>query len=87
MVAHERTTLVTLALLIPSGAAADPPGCAGLAGLTADLLDEGTRTRDAIELDEALGRLGGYLSVDVSSDATVLWVSALARHARARWRC
>ena len=83
MVAHERTTLVTLALLIPSGAAADPPGCEGLAGLTADLLDEGTRTRDAIELDEALGRLGGYLSVDVSSDATVLWVSALARHARA----
>lgn len=83
MVPHERTSLVTLALLIPSGAAADPPGCEGLAGLTADLLDEGTRTRDAFELDEALGRLGGHLGVDVSSDATVLWVSALARHARA----
>ena len=82
MVPHRRTELVTLALLIPSGSAADPSGCGGLAGLTADLLDDGTRVRNGMELHEALGRLGARFGFDVSSDATVLSVSALARHAR-----
>ncbi len=81
-VPHRRTELITLALLIPAGSATDPPGCDGLAGFTADLLDDGTRARDGIELHEALGRLGARLGADVSSDATVLSVSALARHAR-----
>lgn len=81
-VPHGRTELVTLALLIPAGSAADPPGCAGLAGFTADLLDDGTRTRNGIELHEELGRLGARFGADVSSDATVLSASALARHAR-----
>lgn len=80
-VPHRRTELVTLALLIPAGAAADPAGCAGLAGFTADLLDDGTRARNGIELHEALGRLGARFGGDVSSDATVLSVSALPRHA------
>ena len=81
-VPHGRTELVTLALLIPAGSAADPSGCAGLAGFTADLLDDGTRTRNGIELHEELGRLGARFGADVSSDATVLSASALARHAR-----
>ena len=79
---HRYTELVTLALLIPAGSATDPSGGAGLAGFTGDLLDDGTRTRDGIELHEALGRLGARFVVNVSSDATVLLVSALARHAR-----
>ncbi|MYJ04261.1 MAG: insulinase family protein, partial [Acidobacteria bacterium] len=79
---HSRTELVTLALLIPAGSAADPSGRAGLAGFTADLLDDGTRARDGIQLHEELGRLGARFGADVSSDATVLSASALARHAR-----
>ena len=78
---HRETELVVLALLVPSGSAADPPGREGLAAFTADLLDEGTRRRSGIELHDALGRIGARLGVDVSSDATVLSVSALARHA------
>ena len=79
---HRYTELVTLALLIPAGSATDPSGGAGLAGFTGDLLDDGTRTRDGIELHRAFGRLGARFAVNVSSDATVLVVSALARHAR-----
>lgn len=78
---HRETELVVLALLVPSGSAADPPGREGLAAFTADLLDEGTRRRSGIDLHDALGRIGGRLGVDVSSDATVLSVSALARRA------
>ena len=79
---HRDPALVSLALLVQSGAAADPPGGEGLAGFTADLLDDGTRARSGIQLHEALGRIGGRLATDVTSDATVLSISALARHAR-----
>ena len=76
------TELVSLALLVPSGSAADPPGCEGLAAFTADLLDDGTRRRTGIDLADELGRIGGRLGTDVTSDATVLSITALARHAR-----
>ncbi len=78
---HRETELVVLALLVPSGSAADPPGREGLAAFTAALLDEGTRRRPGLDLHDELGRIGGRLGVDVTSDATVLSVTALARHA------
>ena len=81
-VAHPEAELVSLVLLVPSGSGADPPGCEGLAAFTADLLDEGTRQRTGIDLHEELGRIGGRLGTDVTSDATVLSITALARHAR-----
>ena len=79
---HHETDLIGFALLVPSGSAADPPGRQGLAAFTADLLDDGTRRRSGIELHDELGRIGGRLGTDVTSDATVLSVTALARHAR-----
>lgn len=80
---HREPDLVSLVLLVPSGSAADPPGREGLAAFTADLLDDGTRRRSGIGLHDELGRIGGRLGTDVTSDATVLSVTALARHARA----
>ena len=79
---HRETELASLVLLVPSGSGADPPGCEGLAAFTADLLDEGTRRRTGIDLHDELGRIGGRLGTDVTSDATVLSITALARHAR-----
>ncbi len=79
---HREADLVSLVLLLPAGSAADPPGCDGLAAFTADLLDDGTRRRSGGDLHDALGRIGGRLGTDVTSDATVLSITALARHAR-----
>ena len=79
---HRGTALVSLLVLIPRGSAADPPGREGLAGLTADLLDDGSAGRSGIELHEALDRIGGHLGTEVTSDATILSITALARHAR-----
>lgn len=79
---HRDQALVSVALLLPAGSAADPPGAEGLAGFTAALLDEGTRSRPGMRLHEALGRIGGRLAADVTSDATILSVSALSRYAR-----
>lgn len=80
---HHETDLITLLLLVPSGSAADPQDRGGLAAFTADLLDDGTRRRSGIDLHDEIGRIGGRLGTDVTSDATVLSITALARHARA----
>ena len=74
--------LVTVLLLLRHGSAADPPGRAGLAALTGDLLDEGSRERDGVELHQALQRIGGALATEVTSDGTLVSVTALARFAR-----
>lgn len=51
------TPLVSLGIIFPNGSASDPPGKAGLTGLTADMLDEGAGDRSALELGEDLQRL------------------------------
>ncbi|MCY4660660.1 MAG: pitrilysin family protein [Acidobacteria bacterium] len=77
-----RSELVTVLLLLRHGSAADPPGREGLAALTGDLLDEGSRERSGIELHRALQRIGGALATEVTSDGTLVSVTALARFAR-----
>ncbi len=78
--AHHRAPVLTLRLLVPVGSSDDPPGQAGLAGLTGDLLDDGTRNLDDVELHESLMRIGGHLAIAVSSDATVVSLTTLPRH-------
>ena len=53
--------LVEVGVLLPVGAAHDPEGSAGLAGLVAEMLDEGAGTRSATEFSDALDLLGASL--------------------------
>ena len=68
-------------LLVRHGSAADPAGQEGLAALTADMLDEGSGNRSAIELHEALAGIGARLDIDLGSDAALVSVTALSRFA------
>ena len=77
-----RAELVTVLLLLRHGSAADPPDRAGLAALTGDLLDEGSRERTGIELHEAAQRIGGAVATQVTSDGTLVSLTVLARFAR-----
>ena len=79
---HQRAPVLALQLLLPAGAAADPPHAPGLAALTADLFDEGSAGLSDVELHRALMRIGGRLSTDVGSDATIVGLTTLSRHAR-----
>jgi zinc protease len=76
---HEQVPLVSLLLLLRCGAAADPPSAHGLAAVTADMLDEGSGDRSAIEVHQAIARLGAQFDTDIGSDATVVSVSVLSR--------
>src|ERR1700688_1763690 len=80
-VRHPSIPVVTLMLLVRRGAADDPPYKEGLAAITLDMLDEGSGGRSAIEMHEALARLGAQLDSDVGSDATLLTVTSLGRFA------
>jgi len=78
-VRHTQVPLVAFMLLVRRGAASDPAGKDGLAAVTADMLDEGSGERSAIEIHEALARLGAQFDTDIGSDATVASVSVLSR--------
>ena len=64
-------------LLVDAGYAADQFAAAGVAGLALDMMDEGTSTRSALEISEALENLGANLSTGSSLDSSTVSLSAL----------
>jgi predicted Zn-dependent peptidase len=61
---------VHLELVVRSGAGADPQGRFGLATLTADMLDEGAGSKNALEIADAVDYLGADLSTTAGIDAS-----------------
>ncbi len=72
--------IVEVRLAIPVGTADDPAGKSGLAGLTASLLDKGTKAKADTDLAEELEALGVTLGVGPTTDATRIGFSVLARN-------
>ena len=73
--------LIAFVLLVRRGASADPPDRDGLAALTADMLDEGSGSRSAIEVHEELARIGAQFDTDIGSDALSISATVLSRFA------
>jgi predicted Zn-dependent peptidase len=78
---HATVPVISFVFLLRNGSASDPPGQEGLAALTADMLDEGSGGRSAIEIHEALARIGAQLDTSIGPDAVVVAVTALSRFA------
>jgi zinc protease len=76
-ISHRNVPVASVVLLVPCGTSADPPHLPGLAAFTADLLDEGSGGRSAIEVSDALARYGVDLDVDVGPDAVVVALTTL----------
>lgn len=62
--------IVEILALIKAGSAQDPPEKAGVANLTASLLDEGTTSRTSKQLAEQIDFVGGSLETKASEDFT-----------------
>ena len=71
------TGLVELQLVLDSGFAADPPGRAGTTNLAMAMLDEGTTSRNALQISEELSLLGAQLGTGASLDNASVQLSAL----------
>ena len=80
---NHNAPLVSMRALVRSGADHDNAELAGLASLTAELLDEGAGTRDAIRLAEDIGLLGGSLGTGADWDASYISVDVLSRNTEA----
>src|SRR5262245_3188603 len=65
-----KVPVVHVSLVVKSGAGADPKGKYGLANLTADMLDEGAGSRNALQIADAIDYLGATLSTESSFDAS-----------------
>ncbi len=72
--------LMSVVATVPAGSWYDPPAAEGLASMTADMLDEGTAGLSAIEIQEALARLGAEIETDAGHDAVTITLTLLQRH-------
>ena len=80
-VEHPGVPVVTFVIEIDGGLGADPAGHEGLASLTADMTDEGTGALSAIDVSDALARIGAEYDVEVGAHATMFTLTTLARFA------
>ena len=71
---------VNVSLATRAGAVSDPAGKAGVANLTLITIDMGTKTRKALEIEQALGDLGTTLGGSLGRESTRLSIDVLARN-------
>src|SRR5262245_53063895 len=69
-VLHHEQPAVTMRLLVRAGSASDPKDKLGLARLTASLLDQGTATKSAQEMNDAIDFIGGAMGASAGTDLT-----------------
>jgi predicted Zn-dependent peptidase len=81
MLPREDVPLIAFELLLAGGARLDPPGLAGLASLTAELLRHGAGERDAYDFAETLEGSGGSLEAEAGGEAMLVHGQFLARDA------
>jgi zinc protease len=78
VIERSNTPLVSVQLLIKNGGEVDPPGLAGLADMTANLLTKGSETRDATKIAEQVESLGGALDSSARWDASSVTVGVMS---------
>ncbi len=74
---RDAVPVVNLTLLVDAGYAADQFGKPGTASLAMNMLDEGTKSRNALQISEELAQLGANLGTGSSLDMSQVSLSAL----------
>ena len=72
VVLHHEQPAVSMRLLIRAGGSSDPKDKLGLARLAASLLDQGTTTKSAQELADAIDFIGGAMGTGAGTDLSYL---------------
>ena len=82
LVERHELPIVSAQLMMLAGNAANPPDKPGLAGITADMLTEGTAKRSADEIANEAAMLGADLNSESNADTAQLNISLLSTHVR-----
>jgi zinc protease len=82
LILNERRGLPIVAanLVLRTGSDANPLDKPGLANFTAAMLDEGTATRNALQIADEVAQIGASLGISSSMDATTLAVRSLSKN-------
>ncbi len=70
VVMHHEQPAVTMRLLVRAGTSSDPREKLGLAHLAASLLDQGTKTMSAEQMNDAVDFIGGAMGAGAGTDLT-----------------
>jgi zinc protease len=79
--ANREQPVVTMSVMVRSGASSEPAAKAGLVQMTAALLDQGTKTRTAQQIAETIDSAGGGLGASAGWDATTVSTTVLKNRA------
>jgi zinc protease len=71
-VSHHEQPAVSLRLIVRAGAAQDPEDRPGVAALAATLLDQGTTTKSAEQIANAIDSIGGAMGTGAGSDLSFI---------------
>jgi len=80
VVEDHKLPLVTITVSLRAGSLFEDAAKPGVAGLTADQLDEGTQTKDYEQIAQATERIGASLGASAGSERAVVSVSGLAEN-------
>jgi zinc protease len=80
IVERHELPIVTVDLIVKSGETSTPGGKEGLGSIAASLLDEGTKTRDALQIAGEVAEIGASLGAAGSLESTTVNLTTLTRH-------
>ncbi|MGD9561965.1 MAG: M16 family metallopeptidase [Pyrinomonadaceae bacterium] len=80
MVEHKELPIVSMNLVLKTGSTNEPDDRTGVAGLTSDLLDDGTTSRSAIDLANQLQGIGASINAGSSWDSTNVSLQTLTKN-------
>jgi zinc protease len=69
-VLHHEQPAVSMRMIVRAGSSLDPTDKLGLANLAASLLDQGTTTKSASEMNDAIDFIGGAMGAGAGTDLT-----------------
>ena len=80
MVQQNELPIVSMNLVLKTGTANEPDDRTGVAGLTTSLLDDGTKTRSAVEIANQLQAIGAFVGAGGGWDSTTVTMQTLTKN-------
>ena len=80
VVKHNELPIVSMNLVINAGGLLDSADKAGVASMTSNMLNQGTKTRSAVDIANALQSIGAGVSPNASWDASTVSMQSLTKN-------
>jgi len=80
LVKQDELPIVTMNMVFKTGTTADPQGLTGVGDTTSSLLDDGTKTRSAVEIANEVQSIGAQLSSGSGDDSSSVSILTLTKH-------